>query len=910
MVQPAGVSLHDVSGVPTGFRLRLLILIAIVLIGSRSLRADGPAELAGLDALYPSLDALYIDLHKNPELSLHEEKTAAKLAARLRALGFEVSEHVGGHGIVGVLKNGQGPAVLVRTDMDALPIKEQTGLAYASSVSTRNAAGEAVPVMHACGHDIHMTSWVGAATLLARAKDRWHGTLVFVGQPAEELLQGAELMIKDGLLTRFPKPDFVLGVHDTQVLPSDQIGVVAGPASAASNAVDITFYGKGGHGASPHRTIDPLLIAARTVVTLQTIVSREVNPFDPAVVTVGTFHAGSKRNVISDDAKLELTVRSYKPEVQKQLLAAIERIAKAEAAAARAPREPAVVVDAREASEVVFNDPALAARLTTALRRDSGMRTWWPPSPRPPPRTSASSVASPECRQSSSAWAPSSRASSRRRRPQGSSYRALIARCSRPTASARSARGSRPTRFRSWSCSVVQPERREPQSVRPPHRRTLFFHGLLSRTEPGCETCTRVWPPWELMNRRSLLAGGAGIFASSCAGHLLRRTTGASSFATDFDLLHSRLAADYCFFDQKQTDWPAVGNLFRPRVAEARDAKAFMMVVEEVLDTLYDPHTHLGSNRGDSWRLPPFDIWAEWEGSRAVVTEVRRGSRAENAGVRAGQEAASINGIPIRAAVQTRTPKVLRKPDPLAQRWALLSVLAGRHDDQRVLGTRGPGDDRAVERQLDGGRAAAGHDERFEVRWLRPGLAYMHFANFSDSELVGLFDRALEDFRSARAIVMDVRDNSGGDTAIARPILGRLVAKRTQYAWMAKRQGPGFGARWPEFIDPRGPWTFTGKVVVAANHWSESMAEGFAMALSGIGRARVVGTAMAGLGAGLRRFHLPASGLDVQYSAEPIYQLSGRSRSDFVPDVVIRLEEASEGGMDPVLAAAIAEADM
>jgi hippurate hydrolase len=224
-------------------RLWLLTLIAIVLLGSRPSLADGPPELAGLEALYPSLDALYIDLHKNPELSLHEEKTAAKMAARLRAVGFEVTEHVGGHGVVGVLRNGAGPTVLVRTDMDALPIKEQTGLAYASTISTRNDAGETVSVMHACGHDIHMASWVGAATLLARAKDRWHGTLVFVGQPAEEMLRGAELMVKDGLLTRFPKPDFVLGVHDTQALPSDQIGVVAGPASAASNAVDITFYG-------------------------------------------------------------------------------------------------------------------------------------------------------------------------------------------------------------------------------------------------------------------------------------------------------------------------------------------------------------------------------------------------------------------------------------------------------------------------------------------------------------------------------------------------------------------------------------------------------------------------------------------------------------------------------------------
>ena len=347
-------------------------LMAIFLLGSWHALGGVTPELAGLQALYTSLDSLYVDLHRNPELSLHEEKTAAKLASRLRDLGFEVTERVGGYGVVGVLRNGAGLTVLVRTDMDALPIKEQTGLPFASTTTVKNDAGETVPVMHACGHDIHMTSWMGAATLLARSRDRWHGTLVFVGQPAEEVVQGADRMIKDGLLTRFPKPDFVLGLHDTQLLPAGQIGVTSGPTFAASNAVDITFYGKGGHGASPHRTIDPLLIAARTVVTLQTIVSREVNPFDPAVVTVGTFHAGTKRNIIADEAKLELTVRSFKPEVQKQLLAAIERIAKAEAAAARAPRDPAVVVDAREGAEVVFNDPALAARLTTALRRGLG----------------------------------------------------------------------------------------------------------------------------------------------------------------------------------------------------------------------------------------------------------------------------------------------------------------------------------------------------------------------------------------------------------------------------------------------------------------------------------------------------------------------------------------------------------
>ena len=372
MAHIARVTSGKVSSSFSSARLRLLAAMAILLLGSRHALADGPSELAGLHALYPSLDSLYIDLHKNPELSLHEEKTASKLAARLRSLGFEVTDHVGGYGVVGVMKNGTGPTVLVRTDMDALPVKEQTGLPYASTTTVRNDAGGNVPVMHACGHDIHMASWVGAATLLAQTRNLWHGTLVFVGQPAEEVLQGADLMIKAGLLTRFPKPDFVLGLHDTQVLPAGRIGVVSGPAYAASNAVDIKFFGKGGHGAAPHLTIDPLLIAARTVVTLQTIVSREVNPFDPAVVTVGTFHAGTKRNIIADEAKLELTVRSFKPEVQKHLLAAIERIAKAEAAAAGAPREPEVVVDAHEAAEVVFNDPGLAARLTTALRRGLG----------------------------------------------------------------------------------------------------------------------------------------------------------------------------------------------------------------------------------------------------------------------------------------------------------------------------------------------------------------------------------------------------------------------------------------------------------------------------------------------------------------------------------------------------------
>jgi amidohydrolase len=358
------------------------VLGALALFSSQlGFAAEPIPPTPALDALYPKLDALYQDLHRNPELSLHEEKTAAKMAAQLRTFGFEVTERVGGYGVVGVLRNGAGPTVMVRTDMDALPVKEQTRLTYASNVTVKSDSGESVPVMHACGHDIHMTSWVGAAALLARSKATWRGTLVFIGQPAEEVLQGAKAMLKDGLLTRFPKPDFVLGLHDTNFIPAGQVGIVAGPASAASNAVDITFYGKGGHGAAPHLTKDPTLIAARTVVTLQSIVAREVNPFDAAVVTVGTFHAGTKRNIIPDEAKIELTVRSYKTDVQQHLLEAITRIAKGEAAAAGTLREPLVTLDPNESSDVVINDPALAGRLTVSLKRALGDANVFPISP-------------------------------------------------------------------------------------------------------------------------------------------------------------------------------------------------------------------------------------------------------------------------------------------------------------------------------------------------------------------------------------------------------------------------------------------------------------------------------------------------------------------------------------------------
>jgi amidohydrolase len=342
------------------------------LVPSVSAAPGTPPALPGLDAAYPSLDALYRDLHQNPELSLHEEKTAAKLAGTLRGLGFDVTEHVGGTGIVGVLRNGAGPTVLVRTELDALPVKEATGLPYASTATYKDEAGTLIPVMHACGHDVHMTSWVGAATLLAHSKDTWRGTLLFVGQPAEELGRGANMMVDDGFLKRFPHPDFAIAVHDSGFYPAGTVAIVSGFTMANVDMVDITIYGKGGHGALPHLTIDPVVIAARTVVALQTIVAREVNPLDPAVVTVGSIHGGTKHNIIPDEVKLQLTVRSYKPEVQKQLLSAIERIAKAEALAARAPKEPAVVVLKEQSALALYNDPKLTERLAAALRRGLG----------------------------------------------------------------------------------------------------------------------------------------------------------------------------------------------------------------------------------------------------------------------------------------------------------------------------------------------------------------------------------------------------------------------------------------------------------------------------------------------------------------------------------------------------------
>ena len=345
---------------------RFLLLVSLAV----SADAQTPATSKEVESVYPEAHALYLDLHQNPELSSHETQTAAKLAARLRSLDYEVTEHVGGTGVVAVLKNGAGPTVMLRTELDALPVEEKTGLSYASHVHTRDDAGRDVPVMHACGHDLHMASLAGTAEIMAHSKQSWHGTLLLIGQPAEETISGAERMIKDGLLTRFPKPDVAVALHVGNLLPAGEVGVVPGILSTNANSLRITIYGKGGHGSAPHTTIDPIVIAARTILALQTIPSREVKPGEMAVVTVGYIRAGTKNNIIPDQAELGLTVRSYKAEVRKQVLAAITRITKAEAEAGGAPREP--LIEELESTDSVYNDPGLAQRLRGALESALG----------------------------------------------------------------------------------------------------------------------------------------------------------------------------------------------------------------------------------------------------------------------------------------------------------------------------------------------------------------------------------------------------------------------------------------------------------------------------------------------------------------------------------------------------------
>ncbi len=359
----------------TCFAILCAILFAATASAQQSIDSMLDREIAQLVGTYKML-------HAAPELSHHEEKTSAFFATQLRALGFTVTERVGkyeradlvGYGVVAVMQNGAGPTVWLRTDLDALPVEEKTGLPYASTVKTKNDGGQDVSVMHACGHDIHITNMIGTARVLAKLKDQWHGTLVILGQPAEETVTGARAVLADGLYARFPKPDFVLALHDSADVEAGKITFCPGYAMASSTSVDLVIRGLGGHGSKPEATKDPVVIAAQTVLALQTIISRENSPLDPAVVTIGSIHGGTKRNIIPDEVVMQLTIRTYKEEVRQHILTSIERIAKGIASAAGVPddRAPILKVIESEGAPSLYNDPQLTERITNALGRAIG----------------------------------------------------------------------------------------------------------------------------------------------------------------------------------------------------------------------------------------------------------------------------------------------------------------------------------------------------------------------------------------------------------------------------------------------------------------------------------------------------------------------------------------------------------
>jgi len=345
-----------------GLVLALSLLAPPVFAQAARSAADGAAQ-EWIDEQLDGVVALYRHFHAHPELSLEERETAARVARELEAAGYEVTAGVGGTGVVGVLENGDGPVVMIRGDMDALPVTEATGLDYASQVRTKRPDGSEVGVMHACGHDVHTSNLVGTARLLAAIRDHWRGTLLVVAQPAEELGRGAVEMIGDGLFERFPRPDFALALHVDGDLPAGTLGINTGWSAANVDSVDITFYGRGGHGARPHQAVDPIVAGAHFVTALQTLVSRRVRAIDPAVVTVGSFHGGSKHNVIPDEVHLQLTVRSYSDDVRELLLSGIRQLAEDTCRTFQCPKPPEVTLK-DEYTPSVYNDPALAAAAT------------------------------------------------------------------------------------------------------------------------------------------------------------------------------------------------------------------------------------------------------------------------------------------------------------------------------------------------------------------------------------------------------------------------------------------------------------------------------------------------------------------------------------------------------------------
>jgi len=346
--------------------MRWIIVICVVL---RCGIASAQSPDTWIDENLDSLSELYIDLHTNPELSFQEKETAARIANEWQSAGYRVTQNVGGHGVVAIMENGEGPVVMLRTDLDALPVTEETGQDYASTVQVRNTDGSLTGVMHACGHDIHMTNLVAVARYLAAHRTQWAGTLMLIGQPAEERGAGARAMLDDGLFKRFSRPDVAVALHVAHDIPAGKVGCRAGYSLANVDSVDITMKGQGGHGSAPETTIDPVLLAAELVVSLQAIVSREISPLEPAVVTVGSIHGGTKHNIIGNECHLQLTVRSYSDDVREHLLEAIKRKAKAVAAGARAP-DP--VVKASEGTPSLYNDDALTAHLQKVFQQTLG----------------------------------------------------------------------------------------------------------------------------------------------------------------------------------------------------------------------------------------------------------------------------------------------------------------------------------------------------------------------------------------------------------------------------------------------------------------------------------------------------------------------------------------------------------
>src|SRR5256885_2889257 len=362
-------------------KISSLPILALLVAANFALAQETSPEKVAISEL-PSLLSIYKDIHAHPELSTREEKTSALVAKELRAVGCEVTENFGKYdnpnlkcyGVVGIMKNGTGPTVLVRTDLDALPVEEDTGLPYASKVTTKDDNGREVHVMHACGHDAHMSAFIGTARALQRLKDQWSGTIMFVAQPAEEMVGGARALLKAGLYNRFGKPDFALGFHDKADLQTGHIGITPGYTYANVDSVDVTVRGIGGHGAYPHKTKDPVVLAAEMINTWQTIASRENNPLDPIVVTVGSIHGGTKHNIIPDEVKMQLTVRTYKPETRQRVLAAIDRIAKGIANAGGVPvdRAPIVKILQDQFTPATYNNPELTKRLVGVWKRVLG----------------------------------------------------------------------------------------------------------------------------------------------------------------------------------------------------------------------------------------------------------------------------------------------------------------------------------------------------------------------------------------------------------------------------------------------------------------------------------------------------------------------------------------------------------